>query len=311
MDIILITDGGEQTRKFRLPMRAHWFRALLAAVPVAILAGAIYVGYWIAPTESRAVQVADATALWDAQIAVERRKIQMLRDRVNASLHALVRKVGMLQARMTRIDAAGQRMVKTAGLDPDVFGFDAPPPVGGPLPRVTQSGPSQPQLQKKLNALEARLNERERQLRVLRDLMIAGELRQQAIPSGRPVEQAWISSTFGWRTDPFTGVRSLHDGIDFATSAGSSVLAVAPGVVTYAGWQSGYGLLVQIDHGNGYVTRYGHNRKLLVVVGERVDRGEVISKVGSTGRSTGPHVHFEVIKNGHVVNPAQYLRASR
>lgn len=309
MDIILIADGGEQTRKFRLTKR--WFWGLISALPLVLLLGGAYLGYWLASSESRGLQVAQATAIWEQQLQSERHKIEVLRDRVSASMHALAREVGMLQARMTRLDAVGQRMVKTAGLDPDLFGFDGPPPVGGPESDLTGPVPTEARLQQKLDALAARLDEREQQLRVLRDLMIADELRQQAVPSGKPVEQGWISSVFGWRIDPFTGRRSLHEGIDFATRAGAVVQAVAPGVVTAAGWHSGYGLMVEIDHGNGYVTRYGHNRKLLVEVGERVDRGEAIAKVGSTGRSTGPHVHFEVIKNGRVVNPAQYLRAAR
>lgn len=311
MDIILITDGGRQTRKCRVPVRSPSLWAPLVILPAALLAGTVYLGYWMAPTESRAVQVAEATAFWDDQIAAERRKIQSLRDRLDASLHVLARRVGRLQAQVTRLNAASKRMVKTAGLEPEVFNFGDVPPIGGPQTRLTRPGPSIGQLEQRLQALSRRLDKREQQMRVLRNLMIAGKLRANTRPSGWPVDDAWVSSTYGWRADPFTGARSFHPGIDFAIPAGAGVMAVAPGVVTYAGWLSGYGLTVEIDHGNGYVTRYGHNRKLLVSVGERVEGGEVISKAGSTGRSTGPHVHFEVILNGRTVDPAQYIHAAR
>lgn len=311
MGIILITDNEGQTRKLRIPVRSPWFAAVFAIGAVFLLAGAALLGYAMAPTTSRVVQVAQATAYWDEQIEAQRRQIQALRHDINTSLHALARRIGRLQAQITRLNAAAKRMVKTAGLDPDVFSFGKVPPIGGPQPRLTQAGLSVGELQKRLQGLSKRLDRREHQMHVLRNLMIAGKLRARTMPSGMPVEDAWISSTYGWRTDPFTGARSFHAGIDFATQAGAKVMAVAPGVVTYAGWMAGYGLTVEIDHGNGYVTRYGHNRELLVSVGERVEGGEVIARVGSTGRSTGPHVHFEVIRNGRTVDPAQYIHAAR
>lgn len=311
MDIILISDARGQTRKLRVAPRSPWFWAPLTIVPVLVLAAAVYLGYWIAPTESRAVRVAEATALWDTQIDAQRRELRSLRDRIDNSIKALAKRVGRLQAHVTRLNAAGTRMIETAGLDADKFNFDRPPPIGGPEPRTSKPAPSVDDFEASLNKLSRKLDERERQMHVLRDLMVAGELRSKITPAGRPVDKGWISSAYGWRTDPFNGGRSLHEGIDFAAGAGADVVAVASGVVTSAERRSGYGLLVEINHGNGYVTRYGHNREAMVSVGDRVKRGQVVAKMGSTGRSTGTHVHFEVRKNGDVVNPGQYIQATR
>lgn len=162
-----------------------------------------------------------------------------------------------------------------------------------------------------LDGFERELDARERQMRVLRDLMVAGRLREEVLPSGRPITSGWMSSTYGWRADPFTGRRTLHHGIDFAGSPSSDIVAVASGVVTFAGRRHGYGQMVEINHGNGYVTRYAHNKENLVTVGERVHKGQRVALMGTSGRSTGPHVHFEVLHNGKTVNPTEYIRAAR
>lgn len=311
MDIILIGDAGGQTRKLNISPRSPWFWMPLAAAPAALLACAVGVGYWMAPTQDRAAGVAEATALWDEQVEAQRQSIEALRGRIDDSMKALASRVGKLQAHVTRLNAASERMVHTAGLDPQKFRFAEAPAVGGPKPSQTEPPPSRSAFEARLDSLSAKLDKRERQMNVLRDLMVAGELRSEVMPSGQPVSDAWVSSAYGWRTDPFSAGRSLHEGIDFAAESGSEVVSVAPGVVTTAERKSGYGRTLEINHGNGYVTRYGHNRKLLVSVGDRVKGGEVIARMGSTGRSTGPHVHFEVRKNGDVVNPTEYVQAAR
>jgi murein DD-endopeptidase MepM/ murein hydrolase activator NlpD len=127
------------------------------------------------------------------------------------------------------------------------------------------------------------------------------------MPSGSPVKNGWVSSGYGKRTDPFTGKKEFHKGVDFAGKAGSEVLSVGDGIVSWVGERTGYGNLVEITHGNGYVTRYGHNKKLLVAVGDTVKKGQQIAVLGSTGRSTGPHVHLEVVHNDQQVNPSKYI----
>ena len=141
--------------------------------------------------------------------------------------------------------------------------------------------------------------------------MLHGELQQKVLPTGRPIKKGWMSSFYGMRNDPFTGKRDFHKGVDFAGKLGSDVTSVAAGVVTWSGDRYGFGMMVEIDHGNGYSTRYGHNLENLVKVGDKVRKGQTIAKMGTSGRSTGPHVHFEVLYNGRAVNPKKYIHASR
>jgi murein DD-endopeptidase MepM/ murein hydrolase activator NlpD len=148
---------------------------------------------------------------------------------------------------------------------------------------------------------------RDSQLSALENVILARELKEQTHPAGRPVAAGFISSYFGERTDPFSGEEGYHKGVDFAGSAGENVVAVAAGVVTWSGQRAGYGNLVEINHGDGYVTRYAHNEKTLVNVGETVKRGDPVALMGSTGRSTGPHVHFEVLRNGRQVDPLTFV----
>jgi murein DD-endopeptidase MepM/ murein hydrolase activator NlpD len=164
-----------------------------------------------------------------------------------------------------------------------------------------------PDLTQMLDGLERKVELRDSQLAALEGVILARDLNQQIHPEGRPTKGGFISSGFGERQDPFSGHEAFHRGIDFAGAAGSQVVAVATGVVTWAGQRSGYGSLVEVNHGNGYITRYAHNQRTLVTVGQTVTRGEAIALMGSTGRSTGPHVHFEVLKNGRQINPASFL----
>ncbi|MFP5304952.1 MAG: M23 family metallopeptidase [Gammaproteobacteria bacterium] len=223
---------------------------------------------------------------------------------------ALARRIAQLQAHVLRLDAAGQRLTEVAGLDSGEFNFGQPPALGGPEAAV-DADTGLDTLLASLGEFERQLSDRERQFRVLEDLLLASRLQKEVRPSGWPIESGWISSLFGVRTDPFTGRLTRHMGIDFAGRAGSDVLSVAAGIVTEAGSRDGYGNLVEINHGNGYTTRYGHNSQILVKPGDKVAKGQRIAKMGSTGRSTGPHVHFEVLFNGMTVNPEQYIRAAR
>ena len=161
-----------------------------------------------------------------------------------------------------------------------------------------------------LDELDKQLEHRSLQLGVLESMLMNQELQDEVHPQGRPVKRGWVSSYFGYRTDPFNGRIAHHDGIDIAGKEGTEVISVAAGVVTWAGKRYGYGSLVEVNHGNGYVTRYAHNKDITVKVGDTVRKGQALATMGSTGRSTGPHVHFEVIKHGRTVDPMQYIRAS-
>ena len=225
----------------------------------------------------------------------------------SAHIDAVSGQVGAMQAEILRLNALGERLVEMAGLSKDEFDFQAPPPQGGP--DTGSKGPAPiDALAEELASVLSELDDRKRKLTLLEQLIMERHVGEQlAAPSGWPVRAGYISSTFGFRKDPFRGRGAFHKGLDFAGVRGSPVLAVAEGVVTFSGKQSGYGNLVEIRHPDGRSTRYGHCERLLVKEGAAVDRGQTIATLGSTGRSTGPHVHFEVLIGGKQVNPIKYV----
>ena len=158
-----------------------------------------------------------------------------------------------------------------------------------------------------IDALADQIHHREKQLDILDSLLSNKTLHEERFLAGFPARKGWLSSRFGPRTDPFTGKSSWHNGIDYAGKRGAEIIAVASGVVMWSGNRSGYGLMVEINHGNGFVTRYAHNEKNAVQVGDVVTKGQTIATMGSSGRSTGPHVHFEVLKNGKSKDPVKYI----
>ena len=205
-----------------------------------------------------------------------------------------------------RSDALGEHLTQVADLDDGEFDFDQAPAVGGPEDQTAEpvAGPA---LAMQLDALTARFNDRALQLNVLEALIAGRDMRGDVYLAGRPVERGWMSSAFGYRTDPFHGRKAWHNGVDFAGREGDRVVAVAAGVVTWSGERSGYGNLVEVNHGSGYTTRYAHNEENLVQAGDVVAKGQALATMGSSGRSTGPHVHFEVLVNGKAVDPERYV----
>lgn len=308
MDIIVVSKERGRTWRFHLHPRhvLGWLPLAILAVGVVGLSG--FIGY-LAHGDGE-VLPSGLVAAWAKEATAQREEITKTRAVAGEDARALARRIAELQAHVLRLDAAGQRLTQIAGLDKGEFNFNNPPPVGGPEDAASGAEPVLGDVLTSLDHFERQLTDRERQMRVLEDLLLASRLQQKVRPSGWPIADGWISSTFGMRTDPFTGRYTRHPGIDFAAPNGSDVLSVATGIITDAGERSGYGLLVEINHGNGYVTRYGHNSKILVKVGDKVNKGQRISLMGSTGRSTGPHVHFEVLYNGVVVDPEQYIQAS-
>ena len=315
MDIIVVSRDRRRTWRFALTPRNAmlWVPAVFLLGVVTTTAGMVG---WAArggsESQVAAIVPAELSQMWSRQVAEQRAELEQAKTLAEENTRALSQRVAQLQAHVLRLDAAGSRMTEIAGLEPDEFNFAEPPPVGGP-----ESVSTEPQhvdgdpVLGALEAFEERLLARERQMRVLEDILVAGRMQRELKPSGWPVANGYMSSVYGWRADPFNGRRTLHQGIDFAAPNGSDVLSVAAGVVTEAAPQDGYGLMVEINHGNGYVTRYGHNSRVLVKPGEKVDKGQRIAAVGNSGRSTGPHVHFEVLLNGYVVNPAQYIQAAQ
>lgn len=252
----------------------------------------------------------DKPEAWRQQLASQAQEVARAKQSAQTNIDALSAKVGQLQAHIIRLDALGQQLTHMAGLKRGEFNFDEAPAEGGPeLPAPTQHVSMQ-DFMGTLDQVQAQIRSREQQFSVLENLMMNRNVQLRALPAGPPIKVGYESSPFGMRIDPFTGDLSFHPGIDFAGTEGEAVEAVAPGVVTWAGLRGGYGNMIEIDHGNGYATRYGHNETILVHVGEVVKKGQEIALMGSTGRSTGPHVHLEVLYNGKQINPARFVHAS-
>jgi murein DD-endopeptidase MepM/ murein hydrolase activator NlpD len=266
---------------------------------------AVYLGYTLNPDQDNQALIKE----WQADVHQHQVQLKNIREEADADVDALASRIGLLQAHVMRLDALGRKLVHMARIDKAEFDFDSTPALGGPETRPNKV--LQPdELSKAIDRLSLKLEDRENQLSVLENMVLDQNLKKEVVPSGRPITKGWLSSYYGMRTHPISGRREMHKGIDFAGKLGGQVIAVAKGVVTYAGKRYSYGNLIEIAHGNGYSTRYAHNSRLLVSVGDTVEKGFQIAEIGSSGRSTGPHVHFEVIKNGREINPVRFIRAS-
>lgn len=234
-------------------------------------------------------------------------EVAALRAQVQDRVDALSVRLANLNAHVLRMDALGKRLTQMANISSGELNFDVAPGVGGPEEGGRGGQAQIPDITRQIDSLQRRLEQRDSQLLALENVILSRSLNEAVRPDGRPVLEGYISSYFGGRTDPFDGHEAVHKGVDIAGPSGSEVLSVATGVVTRAGEASGYGFLVEINHGSGYATRYGHNQEVLVKVGDTVTRGQPIALMGSTGRSTGPHVHFEVLRNGQQVDPLSFI----
>jgi murein DD-endopeptidase MepM/ murein hydrolase activator NlpD len=305
MNLIIFSRRRGQAREVDLGHPLVVGVAALAAL--AILGGAFAAGLTLGRTHSENVALGEASH-WGGILARQRRQLAELKQRTRARAHAVAIQLGDVEAHVMRIDALGKRLTAMAGIKSSEFDFGRNPPQGGPEADIPGGEPTMGGVSAMLRSMEGELDQRAAQLSALENVILTRQLRQEIHPEGRPVSTGYISSPFGERIDPFTGGDEFHEGIDFAAPMGTPIHAVAAGVVTWAGPRGGYGNMVQIDHGDGYSTRYGHAEKILVHVGETVRRGDVIALVGDTGRSTGPHVHFEVLLHGREINPAAFIR---
>jgi murein DD-endopeptidase MepM/ murein hydrolase activator NlpD len=242
-----------------------------------------------------------------AAIAHDRVELTAMKAKLQERIDGLAIRMGTLNAHLMRLNALGKRLVQMANINSTEFDFDHDPALGGPESGSAGRGAQVPDLSAMINSYDRQLDFRATQFSALENLLLGRELSAEIRPTGKPLVNGYMSSTFGERMDPFNGEEAFHKGVDFAGDAGSDVLAVAQGVVTYAGPREGYGTLVEVNHGNGYSTRYAHGSRALVQVGDLVQRGQAVEVVGSTGRSTGPHVHFEVLKDGHAIDPALFV----
>ncbi len=309
MQIILVSRSKKVPRT--LDLASPSLRLRLAALSLAAVCACGVLGAAVAlgvssPRDRTLAQVRHL----QQQLSQQKDQLDGVRMDSQRELDALAVKLGQLQAQSTRLNALGERLTQVGKLDDGEFNFDQQPPVGGQEDASGGAYALPQTLDASIRQLGSQFDNQQVQLSALQSLLLDAKIDANLKPTGMPA-QGYISSYFGVRPDPFDGHSARHTGIDIAVPMSTPVHAVAEGMVTYAGRRSGYGNVVEIDHGNGYMTRYAHNRKLLVHPGQRVRVGQEISLAGSTGRSTGPHVHFEVWYKGRVVNPLAFARSHR
>jgi murein DD-endopeptidase MepM/ murein hydrolase activator NlpD len=307
MNLLLLTNPRRRARRVTVAPAAAAGVAALAAVSLVAVGLAAGLSWSFVYRVQAEREVAALQAMVDRQAA----ELHALERGVDDTIDAMTGQIGALSARLVRLDALGGRLTRLAGLEDGEFDFTAPPAMGGPMYADPGAETDDWDAIEGLLAVRARIEDRSRQLDALENLLLVREVEARAEPAGPPVEGGWISSAYGSRTDPITGTRAFHSGIDFGGREGMEVRAVADGVVTFAGDRRGYGNLIEVTHGRGLVTRYAHNKENLVGVGERIGKGDLIALMGSTGRATGPHLHFEVLRDGRSLNPISYVRSAR
>lgn len=300
MQIILISDRLARARSVSLSLRHLLASALFA---LALVVGATAGLYWLTLRYASELRIPPLQ-----QLVLSAQEAEAARSRafVQQNLNAMAVKVGEMQAQLTRLDALGERLSSLAGIK-DIR-FNEAPGLGGAAPTLLPpQNLSLAEFSEKLSALSRQVETRNDMLGVLEAQLFEQAVKKKFNPSMRPVTAPYNASGFGRRVDPFTGQWAMHEGIDFLAEFGSPVMAAADGVVVFAGLHPQYGYMVDIDHGNDLVTRYAHCSKLLVREGDVVQRGHKIAESGSTGRSTGPHLHFEVRFRGVAQNPSKFL----
>ena len=301
MQLILINKSGEPSQFVLSSLRIK----ILGFVAATVCVGLVFAGFLLKQSDFVDAAVIET---WRSKLSEQDDVVEQLREQSVARRQAVGRQIAEMQARLWRMEALASYMHETAGLPKDEFDFDAPVSQGGPLNNEAQVLEVD-NLDTQLASLSQRLKQRETELSILDQVLLGIYNDKGARPAGAPIVKGWMSSPYGERVDPISGKKAWHEGMDFAGAKGSEVIAVANGVVVFAGYRDGYGQLVEISHGKDLRTRYGHHEEVLVHAGQSVKRGDVIALMGNSGRSTGPHVHFEVLKEGRPVNPARYVNA--
>lgn len=309
MKLILISKRTDKVRTFSIN---SWVKVLLSAAVLGFpVAAGVLLGLKLADGRWQLL-FEDHIADMQNELTVSRQELFEDRQRVSQTLSLMTAKLAQMRASVVRLDALGEQLTELSGLEGGEFDFSTMPGLGGPdnIDQQVYRGikDSQVDLNLLMSGIDSSLTQSEIQLQLLRSSLADKNLINERRLAGRPIAFGWQSSQYGMRTDPFTGEQRWHAGVDFAGRLGSDVIAVASGVITWSGEKSGYGKMVEVNHSDGYVTRYAHNQENIAKLGTVVKKGDVIALMGTSGRSTGPHVHFEVYKNGRVVDPASYIR---
>ncbi|OGT21318.1 MAG: hypothetical protein A2V90_03575, partial [Gammaproteobacteria bacterium RBG_16_57_12] len=265
MNIILIRNS--QANQANIQLSRVKLLALGALFMVLGPLALVYLGFQWGQLHGE-VPPAEMQAQWDFEADKYRQELAAAKQQAQNSLSALAMRLGQLQGHIIRLDALGQRLTDEAGLDKGEFDFEHPPAQGGPSVSDWRQQIGVTDFLASLESLERQLKDRDHQMGALSSLLMNRSVYDEVVPSGRPIISGWISSYFGIRADPFTGQKEMHQGVDFAGKEGSDVLALGSGIVTWADKRFGYGNLVEINHGDGYTTRYGHNKEILVKVGQ-------------------------------------------
>ncbi len=304
MNIILVSGATARARTLTL----DWRHGIVGGLALLVL----FVGFTLAFNFVTLRYAAATQHPWLQAIVLADQRAEALRtqEKVQGHLNAMAVRLGELQARMLRLDGLGDRLAKAAGLKPQELPAGQAPGRGGAESSLPARNLSVAEFTALLERLAREVNERSDQLGVLEALLVEDSASRKFLPTLLPVVDGWFSSNFGYRIDPFSGQQSFHEGIDFPAESGTAIVAAASGLVVEAGWHPQYGKIVEIDHGNGLVSRYAHASQLGVKEGDLVVRGQHIGAVGTTGRSTGPHLHFEVRLNGVPQNPVRFLGKS-
>ena len=302
MNRIVFTRQGAAEWSLRLPVSLMSISLVLFSV---VFAGGLSVGYLVAAnSEASAAKLTELRKNLEEQ----RESIEVARRDTTNQVNALALRLGQMNASVIRLNALGHRLTEMADIEAAEFDFARTPSIGGLEVSLDGAANAElPSLTEDLDRLSAELLQRELQLDVLENVLMTRKLNDRVYPRGRPVKSGWMSSYYGNRADPMNGKPSWHGGLDFAGKPGTEIIAAADGVVSWSRERYGFGNLVEINHGNGYVTRYAHNKENLVALGDTVEQGQTIALMGSTGRSTGTHLHFEVWKDGKSVNPLKFV----
>jgi murein DD-endopeptidase MepM/ murein hydrolase activator NlpD len=234
-------------------------------------------------------------------------EVSSLINSTEQRMTGMMLKLADMQSQIQRLDALGSRLVKQAKLNPDEFSFEQTPGMGGPMDIVPVDIQVQDALLSKMTVMLEKIQNKVQELMALESIMLSHHIERESRLEGKPISSGWLSSYYGIRKDPFSGLPAMHKGLDFAGKEGERVLATGAGIITWSGSRYGYGNLVEIDHGDGLITRYGHNKEVNVKIGDVVTKGQTIAEMGNTGRSTGAHVHYEVIRNGKHQDPLPYV----
>ena len=305
MHIILVSNRLATAKSISLgPRQLVLGAALLVAAVVALSSSMFYLVF-------RHAAEIKLPLVQRLLLSAQEQQAQNAKEFMRENLNAMAIKLGQMQAQLMRLDALGERLSALAGIKPQEFRMSEPPGRGGALSTsIPAQDLSMHEFTWQLDALSKHMENRYDYLGILESRLFDAKVKRKLMPTVKPVDVQWNASSFGWRIDPITGQKAMHEGVDFLVDTGTPIHAAAGGLIVFADSHPQYGYMVEIDHGNDFTTRYAHASKLLVKAGDLIQRGGIIAESGSTGRTTGPHVHFELRYKGIVQNPNRFLQVS-